>query len=138
MRIQVLLVTDAFGGQGGIAKFNRDLLTSLCSHPNCTGVTAFPRLMPDPSGPLPAKLAYVTDGLNSKIRYAMCVLKNSFSQPKADLLICGHIHLLPLARLMQFQNTAPSALIIHGVDAWQPTHSRLANRCARHVQILPL
>ena len=38
MRIQVL-VTEAFGGQGGIAKFNRDLLTALCEHPECEGVT---------------------------------------------------------------------------------------------------
>jgi phosphatidyl-myo-inositol dimannoside synthase len=133
MRIQAL-VTDAFGGRGGIAKFNRDLLTALCSHPNCAGVTAFPRLMPELPGPLPEKLNYVTDGLNSKIRYAQCVLRKSFSRPKADLLICGHINLLPLGRLIQSINRAPLALIIHGIDAWQPTHSRLANRCARQIQ----
>ena len=57
MRIQVL-VTDAFGGHGGIAKFNRDLLSSLCAHPGCESVTAFPRLMPETPGPLPDKLAY--------------------------------------------------------------------------------
>jgi glycosyltransferase involved in cell wall biosynthesis len=133
MRFQVL-VTDAFGGQGGIAKFNRDLLTALCSHPDCAGVTAFPRLMPNLPGPLPEKLAYVTEGLNSKIRYAQCVMKKSFSRPKADLLICGHINLLPLARLIQFINRAPPTLIIHGIDAWQPTRSRLANRCARRIE----
>src|SRR4051812_266230 len=97
MRIQVL-ITDAFGGHGGIAKFNRDLLTALSSHPDCSRVTAFPRLMPDNPGTLPEKLTYVTAGLGGKARYVWNALKASFGG-KPDLLICGHINLLPIARL---------------------------------------
>jgi len=32
MRV-LALVHDAFGGHGGIAKFNRDLLSALCTYP---------------------------------------------------------------------------------------------------------
>ena len=41
MRILVL-ATDAFGGQGGIAKYNRDLLGALCAYPGVTEVVAVP------------------------------------------------------------------------------------------------
>ena len=47
----LVLITDALGGQGGIAKFNRDLLTAMCSHPDCMEVVAIPRLMPNPPRP---------------------------------------------------------------------------------------
>lgn len=133
MHIKVL-VLDAFGGRGGIAKFNRDFLTALCGHPRCASVTALTRLMPDPPGLLPSKLAWVTDGLNSKIRYAQAVAKNAFAKPKADLLFCGHIHLLPLARLLQAASGAPMALVTHGVEAWKPTGRRFTDRFARRVR----
>ena len=101
-----VLVTEGFGARGGIAKFNRDFLTALCSHPRCASVTALPRLMPDPPGPLPGKLRYVTDGLDSKFRYVQSIAKEAFGRPKADLLFCGHINLLPLARLLQVKEGA--------------------------------
>jgi glycosyltransferase involved in cell wall biosynthesis len=129
-----VLVSDGFGGRGGIAKFNRDFLTALCAHPGCDSVTAFPRLMSDAPGPLPEKLNYVTDGLQSKVRYIQSLGKRAFAQPKSDLLFCGHIHLLPLARLLQLKDPAPIVLIVHGVEAWQPTRRSLADLCARRTQ----
>jgi phosphatidyl-myo-inositol dimannoside synthase len=133
MRIQ-MLATDAFGGQGGIAKFNRDLLIALCSHPDCAEVTAFPRLMAAAPGSLPQKLHYVTAGLNGKLRYAACILRHGLRRPKPELIVCGHVNLLPFARMMQLENGAPVALVIHGIDAWEPTRRRFANRCARKVR----
>jgi hypothetical protein len=52
MRIIVLL-TDAFGGNGGIALFNRNLLTVLCQHPDCAQIIALPRLASKPYNALP-------------------------------------------------------------------------------------
>ena len=37
-------VTDAFGGHGGIAVYNKDLLTAFTQHPRVAHVTALPRL----------------------------------------------------------------------------------------------
>jgi hypothetical protein len=74
----LVLITDALGGQGGIAKFNRDLLTAMCSHPDCMEVVAIPRLMPNPPGPLPSRLTYVTEGLNGKLRYVFTGLKSLY------------------------------------------------------------
>jgi len=54
------LIPDGFGGRGGIAKFNRDFLTALCTHPQCTEVVAIPRRIVDKIESLPHKLTYVT------------------------------------------------------------------------------
>ena len=52
MRI-LALVTDAFGGHGGIAQYNRDLTTALGTLGNIQSVHILPR-HGDLSGPLPA------------------------------------------------------------------------------------
>ncbi len=59
MRVLVL-ITDAFGSHGGIAKFNRDLLTALCAHPDCMEVIAIPRFLPNSTESLPSGLTYVS------------------------------------------------------------------------------
>ena len=38
----LVLLHDAYGGHGGIAKFNRDLLSALAELPDCAGVVAVP------------------------------------------------------------------------------------------------
>jgi phosphatidyl-myo-inositol dimannoside synthase len=132
----LVLITDALGGHGGIAKFNRDLLTAMCSHPYCMEVVAIPRLMPNPPGPLPSRLTYVTEGLNGKLRYVFTGLKSLYRNAKFSLIVCGHINLLPVAYAFRLWIKAPLALIIHGIEAWQPTRHWLTNYLARRVDAL--
>lgn len=126
MRILVL-TPDAFGRHGGMAKFDRDLITALCAHPECTQVVAIPRLMPNPPGPLPAKLTYVTAGLNSKLRYVVAALNVVRSNPRFDLTFCPLINLLPIAFLLRPWVRAPIVAVVRGVDAWKPTSRRVTN-----------
>jgi phosphatidyl-myo-inositol dimannoside synthase len=134
MRV-LALVPDAFGGRGGIAKFNRDLLRALCSHPTCSEVVAIPRLMPAPdeAGLLPARLTYVTSGLGSKLHYLVAALKAMHSNSRFDFVFCGHINLLPVAFLLRFWARAPLVLVIHGIDVWEPTSRPLVNYLASNV-----
>src|SRR5688572_11171302 len=92
------LVTDAFGGYGGIALYNRDLLAAICSYGAPLEVVAVPRLM---SGAvqLPDRLTYDTRGLGGKLKYAAAVLNVIRENRKFDLIVCAHINLLPLAYL---------------------------------------
>ena len=122
------LVTDAYGGHGGIAKFNRDLLGAVSGMPRCRELTAFPRLMPNPHGPLPAGLTYNLAGLGSKIQYTWAMLCHVLADRRYGLIVCGHINLVPLACLLSKLIRAPWLLIVHGIDAWQPTHSWTTNR----------
>jgi asparagine synthase (glutamine-hydrolysing) len=127
------LVPDAFGGHGGIALYNRDILSALCRHPDCSGVVAIPRLMPNPGEPLPAGLTFVTDGIGSKKRYIRTVFRILRKDRNFDIILCGHINLLPLAYLVRLWLKIPVLLEIYGIDAWKPTHSPLANYLARKV-----
>lgn len=115
------LVTDAFGGRGGIAKFNRDLLASLCSHPATTEVVALPRVMTEPVTRLmPDRLSYHPESSGSKAGYARAVVQMLATGGHFDGVVCGHLNLLPLAALAAAWKRAPLLLIIHGIDAWQP------------------
>jgi phosphatidylinositol alpha-1,6-mannosyltransferase len=130
MRVLVL-TTEAFGGHGGIAQYNRDLLTALCAIPECERVIGLPRLMSRVPEPLPAKLIYRDDGLKGKWAYTLAAWRAARSC--CDLVICGHINLLPVAVMAAWRSAAPLVLLIYGIDAWQPHRGRLVNRLLRRV-----
>ena len=128
------LLTDGFGGHGGIALYNRDLLHALCSFPRCAAVVAIPRLMPNTPEPMPAKLAYLTAAVGGKMRYLAAVLRCLRDDRDYDLVVCGHINLLPLAWLASRIMSLPLVLFIYGIDAWHPGKSALANMLARRAR----
>ncbi|MGB3204741.1 MAG: glycosyltransferase family 4 protein [Crinalium sp.] len=132
MRILVLTI-DAFGGRGGIAKFNQDFLTALCTHPHCTEVVAIPRRVVDPLDTLPSKLTYITTGLNGKLNYLARTWQTVYSNPRFDLIVCGHLNLLPLAYMIRLWVRSPILLVVHGIDAWQPSPNCLANNCVNKI-----
>ncbi len=135
MKVLVFL-SDGFGGRGGIAQYNRDFLSSLCSHPRCSSVIALPRLMPDATGPLPAKLVYDPRGVGGKCGYALHAARSIAMNSGVDLIVCAHLNLLPLAYLAHLRFGAPILLEIYGVDAWQPTANRLVDYLARRVDMV--
>jgi asparagine synthase (glutamine-hydrolysing) len=154
----LVLASDAFGGHGGIAKFNRDLLSALSTQPDVREVVALPRLVPAATGELPARLNYITSGVGGKVRYILAVLKAARSLASSQapipdgptLVVCGHINLLPAAwlarrllgkgesRKQKAENgkipvRCSLLLVVHGIDAWQPTRSWIVNRLVRSV-----
>jgi len=130
------LLTDAFGGHGGIAKFNRDFLTACAAYPKYTETIVFPRLVSEPIGEIPAKLRWVSSCANSKIRYVVCVLSRLLQDRDFGIVVCGHVNLLPIAWLASRFLRAPLVLIIHGIEAWQPSGRRIADRLASKVDFV--
>lgn len=128
-----MLVSDAFGGRGGIAKFNRDFLSALCNYPGCNEVTAVPRLLLSESGQLPDKLSYLIEGINGKLKFILTVVKSILRKRHFDLIICGHINLLPAAFLARLFLKAHVVLIIHGIEAWTPTKKPLCNFLSKRI-----
>ena len=132
----LLLVTDAFGGRGGIAKFNRDLLASIAAMPECAEVVALPRLIPTDTGPLPSKLNYVARAARGKVAYVWEALRQALSG-QFDVVICAHINLSPLATLVEWIIGAHTILIVHGIDAWTPHRNPLVRQSlSRFARIL--
>jgi glycosyltransferase involved in cell wall biosynthesis len=135
MRILVLL-HEAFGGRGGIAKFNRDFIAALCEHPGVSAVTAIPLLAADEPGPLPQKLSYPTVGVWGKAGWLLRVGLAASSRSRYDLIVCGHINLLPAAFAVRWLNPAPVALIVHGIEAWHRTGQRVTDALAGRIDLL--
>ncbi len=127
-------LTDAYGGHGGIALYNRDLLQALCSYRGCAGVVAMPRHIPNPLEPMPPSLAYVTAAAGGKLHYLAAALRVLWGDRSFDLVVCGHVNLLPLAWLASRVLRVPLVLFIYGIDAWQPTGSPLVNALTKRTR----
>ncbi|HKO11594.1 MAG TPA: glycosyltransferase family 4 protein [Acidobacteriaceae bacterium] len=128
----LVFVTDAFGGRGGIAKFNRDLLRALSLHPRCDTVLALPRLVADATEPIPDGVAFHVESVGGKWRYVRESLR-VISHGGYDAVLCGHINLLPVAALAAGRLKAPLVLVTHGIEAWSPSRLRLRRPLMRRV-----
>lgn len=120
----LFLATEAYGGNGGIAKFNRDLIAALASMPECAEVVVVPRLMPLVPEPLPAGVTHRAEAAGGKMRFALEAVRTAFAGP-FDLVVVGHINLTTLGSLIAANRAARTALVIHGLDAWESHRSVL-------------
>lgn len=104
MRI-LFLVTDAYGGHGGIALFNRELCAALDGHE----ITVVPRVIRGEVRDVPAHVDFRPGAASNPVAYLRAVAAARRERP--DLIICGHIHLLPIA-------SDRPLLVVHGIEAW--------------------
>jgi glycosyltransferase involved in cell wall biosynthesis len=125
--------TDAFGGFGGIAKYNRDLLTCLCSFPGVRDVVVLPRLAPSTTGVLPEGLRLRTGAHGGKLRYGLASMRELATFRGFDAVVCSHIHLLPFAYVAAKRFRCPLVLFIYGIDAWEPSRRREVRAFAHRV-----
>ncbi len=132
----LMLLHEAFGGRGGIAKFNRDLITSVCAHPDVRAVTAIPRLVTEPTGPIPEKLSFPIGGLWGKATWFLRVGIAALARTRYDIILCGHINLLPAAFAVRLLHPVPIGLIVHGIEAWHPTGRRVTDKLAGRIDFL--
>lgn len=115
MRI-LALVTEAFGGRGGIAQYNRDLLTAIGGHPGSDRIEVLPRLAPDPPGDLPPAVRQRTSVMG-RIAYAFKSLRLAL-RLRPDLVFCGHLFMAPLAAVVARFLGAKLVVQLHGIEAW--------------------
>lgn len=113
----LLLTTDAYGGYGGIALYNRDMAAALAEIPEVEEIVVIPRNLPLPCEPIPEKVRFLSQAAGSKARYLRIALREA--RRDFDLIVCGHINLLPLAVLLNAYVRAPLALMVYGIDAWR-------------------
>lgn len=116
MKILALL-PDAYGGFGGIAQYNRDLLDALSALERVDAIVSLTRHPPDPGFSLPAKISEsVLPG--SPARYAIAAAARALKQ-RPDVIVCGHFNLLPVAVLLKRLTGRPIVLEAYGIEAWQ-------------------
>lgn len=115
----VALITDGFGRKGGIALYNRLLLSCLCNMPQTSEVKAFSLLAPEESFEPVSKLNYLSASKSGKLAYCLLMIQNLKSFKNCSALICGHINLLPPSALIARFYSIPLILISHGAEVWQ-------------------
>lgn len=121
--------TDSFGGYGGIALFNRELITALAAHSDCEEVVVLPRLIPGVPERLPEKTTFVSEAARGRVAYVRA-LRQVIRESNIDLVICGHVNLLPVARMAGQR----PLLITHGIEAWRPLRDAVSNHLVRKIR----
>jgi phosphatidylinositol alpha-1,6-mannosyltransferase len=118
MRI-LYLATDAFGGRGGIASYTRDLAAAMATYPSVDEVVVIPRHVVDEPEPAPPGVRQERAASRGKFAWGRAVLRELRRNGRFDLILCGHINLLPLARFAAIRSGAKMTLVIYGIEAWQ-------------------
>jgi len=116
----LLLTTDAYGGHGGIALYNRDLADALALMPDVKEVVVIPRRKPLLEEGIPSRVRFVTRANSGAVSYISAAVSSSLKN--VDLLICGHVNLLPLAALLRLKLRCPLVLMAYGIDVWTEAH----------------
>lgn len=119
MRI-LMLLTDAFGGHGGIALYNRDVLRALSDAPQVKRIDAVPRIAGPFDDRLPDKVQWHQGAARGAARFIATAARHAIGLSCADLLWCAHANLLPLAVLISRMTGCRLVLAIYGTEAWQP------------------
>ena len=115
----LMLATDAHGGFGGIAQYNRDVLDALSALDQVARVVVVPRLLAggdaaaSAPGGLPPKVAYDLSGTTGRLAFIRASLRQALTGGGFDLIYCAHINLLPVAALVSRLTRAPLLLAIY-------------------------
>lgn len=115
MRV-LALVTDGFGGHGGIARYNDAFLRALAALDMVELVTVLPRygeMIDD----VPARIRQLPPA-RSKVRYLTRLSILLSRQRDFDLVFCGHINMALIATVIARLIGCPSWLQLHGIEAW--------------------
>jgi glycosyltransferase involved in cell wall biosynthesis len=108
----LILATDAYGGHGGIALFNRELCAAWSEHE----ITMLPRVIRNTVEHVPPHVRFVEEAARGKLSFVRAV--GRARREAWDLVVCGHINLLPLA-------FGRPLLVVHGIEAWKKRRAPL-------------
>jgi phosphatidylinositol alpha-1,6-mannosyltransferase len=105
------LLTDAWGGGGGIAQYNRDFVRALCAHGARVDAACYGVARDDGTLPAGTRIVHASRSRAGFVRAAA-------RAPDCDLVFCGHLHLAPVAAWCARRRRASMWLQLHGIDAW--------------------
>jgi phosphatidyl-myo-inositol dimannoside synthase len=121
MRLLALL-TDGFGANGGIARYNQDLMGALSQSTLVSNVLVLPRFAAS-SATRPAKVRQL---MPSPCRAAWSARALVLAaRRRFDAVFCGHLNAVPLAAAIARLQRVPLWVQVHGIEGWRrrgPSH----------------
>lgn len=127
----LLITTDAYGCNGGIALYNRDLVLALSLNQVTEKVTVIQRNIVSESFEVQENVEIRKRGARGKFHFTVEVLSCLFA--RVDCVVCGHVNLLPLAYLFSTLRRVPLVLIVYGIDVWRAPDSSLLRLLVKRV-----
>lgn len=115
------LVTDAFGGYGGIAQYNRDFLSAIATIAGIE-IEVLPRLAPCKPEPTPPAVRQHSPVAN-KEAYAVAALALAIRQ-RPSIIFNGHLYHGGLAHRLARLTGAKLVSQLHGTEIWGPVSRR--------------
>lgn len=112
------LVTDAYGSLGGIAEYNRNLLSALAKSNAVAEIVVVPRI--GKAG----KTDILPEGLSllpprpGRVSYSALALRTVLREREFDAVFCGHLLMAPIGALLARWLDKPLWLQLHGIEAW--------------------
>lgn len=132
MRV-LMLLTDGFGGHGGIALYNRDVLRALSRSARVSSIDAVPRISGAFTQQMPERVRWHARAARGAAAFIRASLRHAIGLGRGDLLWCAHVNLLPLAALISRATGCRLLLAIYGVEAWEPFERKRSISGLRHV-----
>jgi phosphatidyl-myo-inositol dimannoside synthase len=129
------LVTDAFGGHGGIAQYNRDFLSALARCNGVGDVIVLPRRCAELMGTLPAGVRQLR-AIENRIAYAVAAPWTAMTHHPIDFVFCGHLFMAPLSAGICRVLNVPLWLQVHGLEVFWREHSALERRSVESATIV--
>jgi glycosyltransferase involved in cell wall biosynthesis len=131
-----MLASDAHGGFGGIAQYNRDLIDALVSQPQVAEIVVLVRGIEDPDFAAPAKVTYDRAAAGGAFAFIQRALHQAALGGRFDLVLCGHVNLTPLAFLARWIAGARLVVSVHGTDVWTPPPRRVTGWSLRAADLI--
>jgi phosphatidylinositol alpha-1,6-mannosyltransferase len=135
MALRILaLVTEAFGGRGGIAQYNRDFLSGLANCDRVGEVIVLPRFGAKSGSDLPPGVRQLGP-VESKLGYLLSALWTVITH-QIDFVFCGHLSMAPLAAGISRVLKVPLWLQVHGLEVFWRKLSALECRSVESATIV--
>ena len=115
MRI-LFLATDVYGGKGGIAQSNRDLLDMLCELDEIEKIYLVVKNGNKINDSFPSKIILCNKKPLGSMQFILLAFLKIFSLP--SVVLCGHINYLGLSVFLCFMTQSKLALMAHGIEVW--------------------
>jgi phosphatidylinositol alpha-1,6-mannosyltransferase len=112
------LVTDGFGGHGGVAQYNCHFLSSLAACDRIGEVIVLPRVSAISPHALPWNVRQLLP-VQGRVAYSFAALRAARAHRPIDIVFCGHLFMAPLAAALAKLFCAKLWIQVHGIEAWQ-------------------
>lgn len=123
----IIICTDAYGGRGGIALYNRNFIRAVSEYPGMEEVVVVPRKIYYELEKIPENIVHFKAASKNKLIYILSAFFLCVKKRSIDIIFCTHLHLLPVAMLLRFRFGCKVHLLVFGRDAWQESKSKIAN-----------